>query len=74
MIERVKIAIDQAQAILNTITDSNRKQEVSEALAVMKAIYQQIVDNNWPCPPHLEAAVDRALKGIEELYNKTACN
>ena len=74
MIERVKVAIDQAQAILSTISDSDRKREVAQALGIMKTIYQQIVDNNWPCPPHLEKAVDEALKGIEELYNKTACN
>ncbi len=74
MIERVKIAIQQSQAILDTMPESDQKRQVAEALAVMKMIYQEIVDNNWPCPPHLVEQVDRALKGIEEMYHKTACN
>lgn len=74
MIERVKIAIEQTEAILSTITDPAHKKHIETTLASMKLIYQKIVDNNWPCPPHLIEKVDKALKDIEALYNKTACN
>lgn len=74
MIDRVKTAIAQSQAILDTMPPSAAKQNVAFAISIMKAIADDIEEKGIPCPPELEARVDEALKSIEELYHKTASN
>jgi len=74
MFDKVKKAIEQSQAILDMMKDSEHKQQVVLALEKMKSLHKEVTEHNIPCPPHLEAAVDAALSLIEDLYNKTASN
>jgi hypothetical protein len=74
MFDRVKKAIEQSQAMLDTMKDSEHKQMVTQALDKKKLLYKEVTEQNIPCPPHLEASVSLALSLIEDLYNKTAAN
>jgi ribosomal protein S6 len=74
MIERVAEAIRKFQAVIDTEHDMKKKAFMNSVLASMKAEYEAIVRENIPCPPDMIEEVDRALKLIDDMYNKKACN
>jgi len=72
--ERVAEAIRKLEAVANVESDTSKKRILTELLEGLKLEYASIVKNNVPCPPEMEEAVDKSLKFIEDLYDRTASN
>jgi ribosomal protein S6 len=74
MIEKVAEAIRKFQVVIDTVHDMKKKAVMISILDSMKSEYNTIVKENIPCPASMIDEVERALKLIDELYNKTASN
>lgn len=72
--ERVAECIRKLKVLADVESDLQKKYALTELQQGLQLEYNSIVENNIPCPPEMEEAVDKSLRFIEDLYDKKACN